>query len=142
MVNNNPVCLSISSFSFFECDMQVSIQWQSSRKPSVYDHARCTLSAVPPPASPVLDVTLSDLEFSTGITNEVHQFLVQWSPLTSPIGRVTHYLACLEGARLSDVEDHPHDEFSDDWSNTICQQVDIVRLLLLKILTNIYSISF
>ena len=112
--------------------MQVSIQWQSSdsyQTPYVYD-TRCTLSAVPPSASPVLDVTLSDLEFSTGMKNEV-QFLVQWSPLTSPIGRFTHYLTCLVGTRHFDFGDHPHDDYSGDWSNTICQQVDTVRHLLL-----------
>ncbi|CAI8057371.1 hypothetical protein GBAR_LOCUS31264 [Geodia barretti] len=100
----------------------VSIQWLSSdsyKQPSVFD-ANCTMPAVPPSSSPVLDVRLSELEFSEE-TMEV-QFRVQWNPPTTPNGQITHYLACLGGRKIPNFEQGPGDV--KDGNDTTCQNID------------------
>jgi proto-oncogene tyrosine-protein kinase Ret len=100
----------------------VSIQWQSSdsyKQPSVFD-ASCTRPAVPPPSNPVLDVRLSEFEFSEE-TMEV-QFRVEWNPPTTPNGQITHYLACLGGRNIPNFEEGPGDV--KDGNDTTCQNID------------------
>ena len=81
------------------------------------------MPAVPPPSSPVLDVRLSELEFSEE-TMEI-QFLVQWNPPTTPNGQITHYLACLGGRNIPNFEEGPGDV--KDGNDTTCQNIDKVR---------------
>jgi serine/threonine protein kinase len=103
-------------------EFKVSIQWLSSdsyRQPSAFD-ASCTKPAVPPPSSPVLDVRLSEPEFSEE-TMEV-QFLVEWNPPTTPNGQITHYLACLGGRNIPNLEEGPGDV--KDGNDTTCQSID------------------
>ena len=79
--------------------------------------------AVPPSSSPVLDLRLSELEFSEE-TMEV-QFRVQWNPPTTPNGQITHYLACLGGRKIPNFEQGPGDV--KDGNDTTCQNIDKVR---------------
>ena len=112
--------------------VQVAIQWKSSddyQKPRTFE-VECFKSAVPPPPSPVLDVRLSDLEFSE---QEIEiRFLVQWSPPATPNGQITHYLACLGGRKLDQFEENP--DSVEDGNDTTCQQIETVSPIHLVIL--------
>ena len=91
-------------------------------KPDDVEGDRCNVGAVPPPPSPVLDVRLSDLEFSE---QEMEiKFLVQWSPPATPNGQITHYLACLGGRKLDQSEEKP--DTVEDGNDTTCQQIETV----------------
>ena len=104
--------------------VQVSIEWKSSddyQKPQNFE-VECFKSAVPPPPSPVLDVRLSDLEFSE---QEMEiKFLVQWSPPATPNGQITHYFACLSGRQLNQFEEGPNTV--QDGNDTTCKQIETV----------------
>ena len=104
--------------------VQVSIQWKPSdnyQKPENFE-VQCFKSAVPPPPSPVLDVRLSDLEFSE---QEMEiRFLVQWSPPATSNGQITHYFACLSGRKLNQFEEEP--DSVEDGNDTSCQQIETV----------------
>ena len=92
------------------------------KKPAIVEGDRCSVDAVPPPPSPVLDVRLSDLEFSE---QEMEiKFLVQWSPPATPNGQITHYLACLSGHTLNQSEEKP--DTVEDGNDTTCQQIETV----------------
>ena len=96
------------------------------RIPYVYD-AQCIESALPPPSGPVLNVTLSDLEFSEQ-SMEI-QFLVQWNPPDSANGEIEEYLACLGGRRIPDYEQQPGNV--KDGNDTACQEIEKVRTQIL-----------
>ena len=84
--------------------MQVSIHWKSGQYnlPDVAsDH--CSVQAVPPPSSPVLNVTISAITFQ----EDNIQFGFSWEPPTSTNGDVTDYLACLSSQVLKEEEDPP-----------------------------------
>ena len=104
--------------------VQVSIQWKPSddyQKPQNFE-VECFKSAVPPPPSPVLDVRLSDLEFSE---QEMEiKFLVQWSPPATPNGQITNYLVCLGGRKLNQFEERPNTV--NDGNDTTCKQIETV----------------
>jgi hypothetical protein len=104
-------------------EFRVSIQWKDSSdytKPNVMD-ATCSVKAVPPPSSPVLDVALSDLQY----TVDDIQFEVQWSPPATTNDRLTHYLACLGGRRLRQFEEVP--ATPSDGNDTTCVQIEAER---------------
>ena len=63
----------------------------------------CSISALPPPSSPVLNVTISAITFP----EDQIQFDFSWEPPTSTNGDVTEYLACLSSRMLEDEEDPP-----------------------------------
>ena len=95
--------------------------WSDSSADNV-DGDSCIEDAVPPPPSPVLDVRLSDVEFSE---REMEiEFLVQWSPPTTPNGQITHYLACLGGLKLDQFEEKPGSV--EDGNDTTCQEIETV----------------
>ena len=92
------------------------------KKPANEEGDSCSVDAVPPPPSPVLDVRLSDLEFSE---QEMEiKFLVQWSPPATSNGQITHYLACLSGRKLDQFEEQP--DSIEDGNDTTCQEIETV----------------
>ena len=80
---------------------------------------KCVVSAVPPRASPVLNVSLSDLT----VSEDEIQFVFNWSPPATTNGRLTHYLACLGGRRLSHFEQNPD---TPDGNDTVCVEIKSV----------------
>jgi len=79
----------------------VSIHWKTGqyKLPDVAsDH--CSIQAVPPPSSPILNVTISAITFP----EDNIQFGFSWEPPTSTNGDVTDYLACLSSHVLKDKE--------------------------------------
>ena len=101
--------------------LQVSIQWMSSESYKKPPNAvkKCVVSAVPPPASPVLNVSLSDLT----VSEDEIRFVFNWSPPAATNGRLTHYLACLGGRRLSHFEQNPD---APDGNDTVCVEIKSV----------------
>ena len=106
--------------------IQVSIQWQGSNSrpvPSVQnDDIR--ILALPPPPSPVRNVTLSNLAFP----DENIKFTFQWSPPATTNGQLTEYTVCLGGRQLLPFEDHdPLNVAASDENDTNCETIPIVR---------------
>ena len=77
--------------------MQVSIEWASLTYQPPSQPVSCVRQAIPPPPSPVVNVTLSDL-----VIDENIQFIFQWKPPVTTNGQLTHYFCCL-GSRPFDL---------------------------------------
>ena len=121
-------CISLAVNLFLSCK-QISIQWLSSdenyyRTPSANDE-KCSMSALPPPPTPVLGVTLTDLEYSEE-TMEI-QFHVQWNLPDSPNGEINQYEACLGGRNIPNGEEDPANVQDSD---TYCRKIDTVRFTI------------
>ena len=85
----------------------------------------CKKSAVPPPPSPVLNVTLSEPTFP----DDNIQFVFHWKPPVTSNGHLTHYVACLGGRELSQFEVYDSQSGASDENDTTCITIDNVRVL-------------
>lgn len=104
--------------------LQIAINWKNSNvyfKPEVLE-ATCEKSAVPPPPTPIRNVTLSDFV----IDDEV-KFYIEWLPPAFTNGVLTHYYACLGGRELEQFEEYDADTVSHrDKNDTDCRRITIV----------------
>ena len=126
------MCSEYIVFSLHMCSClilcsQVTIQWLHSdvyvQPPRQGDS--CKQLALPPPPSPVLNVTLSELTFP----DDNIQFVFHWKPPVTTNGHVTHYVACLGGRKLSQFEEYdPLSVASTDENDTTCITRDNVNM--------------
>ena len=88
----------------------------------------CKQLALPPPPSPVLNVTLSQLTFP----DDNIRFVFHWKPPVTTNGHVTHYVACLGGRKLSQFEVYydPLSVASTDENDTTCITIDDVSVII------------
>ena len=98
--------------------MQVSIEWASLTYHPPSQPVTCVRQAIPPPPSPVVNVTLSDV-----VIDENIQFIFQWKPPVTTNGQLTHYFCCL-GSRPFDLSVPSSDE-----NDTHCITLDSVSNL-------------
>ena len=107
---------------------QVTIQWSESDvyvQPPVQGDS-CKPLALPPPPSPVLNVTLSELTFP----DDNIQFVFHWKPPVTTNGHVTHYVACLGGRKLSQFEEYNPQSAASDENDITCITIKTVSMLI------------
>ena len=104
--------------------LQVAVNWIDSNvytKPEVLE-VTCEKSAVPPPSTPIRNVTLSDLV----IEDEV-SFYIEWQPPVFTNGNMTQYYACLGGRELDQFEEYDPASLPQwDKNDTKCKIINIV----------------
>ena len=94
----------------------------------------CTVKALPPPPSPVLNVSISGI----AIAGENLQFQFSWDPPTSTNGDVAEYMACLSNQVLDDENEK---DFSFYGSNDDVTCVDLNKVSDLYVLSELSLIT-